>query len=265
MKRQPTAKNRARPRDESGAAKGGSAWNRLTPIAHPQLIGYPIRALYPRVEPELARLAEYVPRGGTAVDVGGWFGPWTKRLIPLADQVVTVEAVPAMAHLLRRAFPQVQVVQAAASDRCGETDIWIPHVGPYAGVSSVENSLGIPVKVPQITLDSLEIEHVSFIKMDIEGHELAALHGARETIERDHPVLIVELEERHRPIAPVLELLGSFGYTGHVLTEGHWVALDEFDLIGHQKAAVQQVERSLISRILRPGPRYINTVLFRRM
>ncbi|WP_460370365.1 hypothetical protein, partial [Actinocorallia lasiicapitis] len=45
------------------------------------LLGAVIRAVYPRIEPELARLAEFVPAGGTAVDVGGWFGPWTGRLL----------------------------------------------------------------------------------------------------------------------------------------------------------------------------------------
>ena len=33
-----------------------------------------MRAVYPRLEPELACLATWAPRGGTAVDVGAWYG-----------------------------------------------------------------------------------------------------------------------------------------------------------------------------------------------
>ena len=48
------------------------------------------RGLQPGQKPELAALASYGPRGGTAVDVGGWLGPWTARLARRADRVVAV-------------------------------------------------------------------------------------------------------------------------------------------------------------------------------
>ncbi|MFD0856450.1 rRNA adenine N-6-methyltransferase family protein, partial [Actinomadura adrarensis] len=74
------------------------------------LIGRLVRSVYPRLEPELSRLSEYVPAGGTAVDIGGWFGPWTRRLAKRADRVVTIEADPRLAALLRRTFSRVDVV-----------------------------------------------------------------------------------------------------------------------------------------------------------
>jgi hypothetical protein len=42
-------------------------------------------------------------------------------------------------------------------------------------------------------VDSLEIQHpIRLVKIDVEGHELEALHGMRRLLSRDHPVLIVE-------------------------------------------------------------------------
>lgn len=222
-----------------------------------------VRAVYPRVEPELGRLGEYVPRGGTAIDIGGWFGPWTTRLARYADHVVTIEADPRLAGLLRRAFPGVRVVQAAASDAPGEIELWAREGGALAGTSSVEHAQGTSRTVPKITIDGLALADVRFIKLDIEGHELPALRGAAGTIRRDRPLIILELEERHQPIAPVVELLGSWGYQGHVLLGTAWRPLRGFDLAAHQRAAIRRVDQSFLRRLAWPYPRYVNSVLFR--
>jgi len=221
-----------------------------------------MRAVYPRLEPELGRLAEFVPAGGTAVDVGGWFGPWTARLLRRADRVVAIEADPELAALLRRTFPSAQVVQAACSAAAGETELWIPP-NRLAGLSSVEQRIGRPVTVPKITLDAIDLADVRFLKLDIEGHELAALQGGEDTIRRDRPVVLLELEERHQPIAPVVELLGSWGYAGSVLQGGGWVRLADFPLAERQRATLPALDRALLRRVVRPEPRYPNSVLFR--
>ncbi len=126
-----------------------------------------VRAVYPRVEPELAILGRYAPRGGTALDVGAWFGPWSRGLLRYADRVVAIEAHPQLADLLRRSLPKVRVVQAAASDSLGEIDLTVPRGGPLVGVSSVEGGDGDLISVPRITIDSLDLTDVRFIKMDV--------------------------------------------------------------------------------------------------
>ncbi|WP_344453862.1 FkbM family methyltransferase [Actinocorallia aurantiaca] len=229
------------------------------------LLGAVIRRLYPRVEPELGRLAEFVPDGGTAVDVGGWFGPWTARLLRRADRVVTVEADPGLARLLERAFPTARVVAAAASDRDGSTTLWSPPAGAIVGISSVEHGAAgsVSATVPRVRIDDLSLSDVRFMKFDIEGHELAALLGAERTIRRDLPVLLLELEARHQPIEPVITLLSGWGYRGEVLLDGRWRPLEGFDLASHQRSHAVQLARSFPSRILFPGARYVNSVLFR--
>jgi len=48
-----------------------------------------------------------------------------------------------------------------------------------------------------ITLDSLELENVSFIKMDVESSELNVLKGATKTLLRNRPVIVFEILGGH--------------------------------------------------------------------
>ncbi len=47
-------------------------------------------------------------------------------------------------------------------------------------------------KVQAIAIDDLKIEDVDFIKIDVEGMELAVLTGAKETIELSRPIVLAE-------------------------------------------------------------------------
>jgi len=46
--------------------------------------------------------------------------------------------------------------------------------------------------VPCTSIDNLELPRVDFIKLDIEGMEIEAIAGARKTIDRDKPVMLIE-------------------------------------------------------------------------
>ncbi len=51
---------------------------------------------------------------------------------------------------------------------------------------------GLIREIRTLSLDSLAIERIDLIKIDIEGMELEALQGAINSIRRSHPALIVE-------------------------------------------------------------------------
>ncbi|ANS65014.1 hypothetical protein SLINC_2790 [Streptomyces lincolnensis] len=242
---------------------------RVAPHLPTRLVAAAARAVYPRFEPELARLAELCPADcGTAVDVGGWYGPWTRRLSRRARRVVTVEPVPHLARLLTAAAPaNVRVVAAAASDRPGTARLWLPpdDAGDRGVSSLVRRDIhGRALEVPCVTLDDLGLRDVGFIKVDVDGNELAVLRGATGILTRDRPALFVELESRIQPISPVVTYLSLLGYGGWVLPGDSWVPLAGFPLEDHQSTASYVVAHGLLRRVLpfRDRPRYVNSVLF---
>ncbi|MFF9041888.1 FkbM family methyltransferase [Streptomyces sp. NPDC014892] len=241
---------------------------RLASLLPDRLVAATARFVYPRFEPELSRLDELCPPGcGTAVDVGGWYGPWTRRLAARAGRVVTVEPVPRLARLLVSTAPRnVRVVQAAASDRPGTARLWLPPGDDGGrGLSSLvrRDIHGRALDVRCVTLDGLGLTDVGFVKIDVDGNELAVLRGASGLLVRDRPALFIELEARIQPIAPVVDLLAGLGYAGWVLPAGTWRRLDPATLEAHQARTSHLASKGLLRRVLPfSGPRYVNSVLF---
>ncbi|MFJ5259574.1 FkbM family methyltransferase [Streptomyces sp. NPDC088387] len=234
-----------------------------------RLVAAAARAVYPRFEPELARIGDLLPPGCvTAVDVGGWYGPWTQRLSGRVRRVVTVEPVPYLARLLADTTPpNVRVIQAAAADRPGTARLWLPaDDGGQRGVSSLvrRDIHGRAVPVRCVALDDLGLKEVGFVKIDVDGSELAVLRGATALLARDRPSLFVELETRIQPVSPVVTYLRLLGYEGWVLPADRWVPLSSFPLETHQEGTAHVVNEGLLRRVLpfRHRPRYVNSVLF---
>ncbi|GAA2287597.1 hypothetical protein GCM10010145_39960 [Streptomyces ruber] len=244
---------------------------RVAPHLPEHLVAAAAGYLYPRFEPELGRLDDLCPPDcGTAVDVGGWYGPWTRRLAARARQVVTVEPAPRLARLLTETAPaNVRVVEAAASDRAGTARLWLPPGDDGArGVSSLvrRDIHARALHVPLVTLDELGLRDVGFMKIDVDGAELAVLRGAHGVLTRDRPALFVELESRIQPITPVVDLLTGLGYAGWVLPGRTWLPLDPALLEAHQARVSHVASHGLLRRTL-PfralwAPRYVNSVLF---
>lgn len=252
-------------------AAGRTVAARAASFLPTRVVAATARAVYPRYEPELARLADLCPPDcDTAVDVGGWYGPWTHRLAGRARRVVTLEPVPHLARLLTAtAPPNVRVIRAAASDRPGTAHLWLPpDDGGDRGVSSLirRDIHGHALDVTCVTLDELGLRGVGFIKIDVDGNESAVLRGATGVLARDRPALFVELESRIQPVAPVVTYLSMLGYDGWVLPAGTWVPLSRFPLEAHQARTSYVVTHGLLRRVLPHaalrGPRYVNSVLF---
>lgn len=212
-----------------------------------------------RGEPELALISDLVDPDRVAIDIGANSGVWSWSLLRVARQVHAFEPNPKMYSRLKAALGgKVHLHTVALSDTAGEAEFIVPRT--KRGYSNQHGSLsrlaaggdhGV-VKVQTRRLDDLEIRDVGFIKVDVEGFECAVLAGATETLKRERPVLVVELEERHtgRPIADLIGEVESYGYDGSAWFNGRLTPWREIDL---QKFHTEAVET----------PKYVFNFVFR--
>ena len=141
-------------------------------------------------EPELGRLSEFVPADRGAVDVGVWWGPWSWWLAKRVPRVDSFEPNPDVIARLASVMPDnVTIHPVALSNTTGQSNLWVPPGGMISrGRASLEPQTRggtdwIQPPVATSRLDDFELADVGFVKIDVEGHELAVLQGATDAIE----------------------------------------------------------------------------------
>ncbi len=199
-------------------------------------------------EPEIRLLRHLVAPDKAAVDVGANNGVYTFWLRRYALRVIALDPNPDCCSLLSRSFDdRVHVVNAACSDRAGSAELRIPckdgNINAYRGSidTGVDfNSETLGIQVATTPLDALVEEPVGFIKIDVEGHEVSVLSGARTVFGNQRPVALVEAEERHKPgtVESVLAYFHQLAYAGFFLYEKQILPVDVFDPDRHQSEAV---------------------------
>jgi FkbM family methyltransferase len=111
---------------------------------------------------------------------------------------------------------------------------------PYGRVSldglsglQEDKDLKIEQEVGIITLDSLHLNNISLIKIDVEGMELDVLEGAKDTITRNKPVIFIEfLKSKYNQDmqSPIMKyLLGKCNY--HLIPIQESYAGDDYILV----------------------------------
>lgn len=129
----------------------------------------------------------YVRQRRHAVDVGANVGLWSRIMELDFDQVTAIEPIADHRACFAKNVGKVRLLPVAVGAQAGRVNIAVPlaHVAS-AHVADVGEAVDV------VTIDSLELERVDFLKIDIEGFEFDALVGGERTIRRDRPVTIVE-------------------------------------------------------------------------
>jgi FkbM family methyltransferase len=186
-------------------------------------------------EPELALLAKLVPRGGTAVDIGANQGVYAYALADIADRVVAFEPNPDYAFFTRWMLRgRAEVHELALSDESSRGTLHVPLsdrgvVLHLAGSlkrthSQFRNNKTYDIEIRR--LDDFGLMNVRFVKVDVEGSEREVLDGARATLARDRPIILLELlSGTHAdPGSYTAAICESFGYEAFIIQRGEKIA-----------------------------------------
>jgi FkbM family methyltransferase len=156
-----------------------------------------------------------VRAGHVVWDIGanvGFFTLLAARLAGHTGRVIAIEPLPRNLDLLRRHLALNAVVNAAVlaqavADAPG-TALFATGASPSMGHLDPKHGLAVEVTTIDTLVESGAVPAPNVIKMDIEGAESRALAGARQTL------------VRHRPII----LLSTHGWAQH---DACWSLLDE--------------------------------------
>lgn len=171
--------------------------------------------------------------GDTVVDAGaniGYVSMLLARWVGPRGRVHSFEPVPETFSLLsgnmrRLGLQQVEPHPIALSDQAGTAHMHVPQY-EKGGENFYESHLATEppgpgersVTVRVETLDAVlrDRPRVTFMKLDVEGHELSALRGAKRILDAHRPALYVEmmgdLDRPGDPAAQLVDWLASWGY-----------------------------------------------------
>lgn len=154
---------------------------------------------------------KHVQRWGVAVDGGAHVGSWTATMLKRFKTVHAFEPDPTNFQCLQANMKGCDNVirhNVGLGDRpmyaeMEDDERWRER-GNTGGRYIVGKTRG--GTIPVVTLDSLNLDGLDFLKLDIEGFELFALTGAEKTIMKYRPVVMIEDKPR---------MATRFGLTKH--------------------------------------------------
>lgn len=141
-------------------------------------------------------------QGDVAIDIGvnhGFHFDQIKECVGPTGHVVGFEPVPDFIDVVRARHGQgVDLRQKALSSESGRGQFL--HMTKAIGESGFKErtneadrgAVPIEVEISTLDLEFPDLDRLSFIKIDVEGHELSALNGGTNLIARTRPIISVE-------------------------------------------------------------------------
>jgi len=183
--------------------------------------------------------------GDTAIDGGAHLGMHT---IPMAHAVgenghiLAFEPLDQIAESLSELvneYSQVTVYKEALSNKVEMVEFFEVKDFPWLSSLAERNLQGNPsqgIKIVNcITIDSLNLSSLKFIKLDLEHHDFLAVSGGRKTIEKCKPIIVFEfgrIEAALNSHYTEAEFFSLFDGLGYKLIDlfGETIGSQEFNL-----------------------------------
>ncbi len=153
--------------------------------------------------------------GGLVIDVGAYTGLFTVGARLLGAHVLAFEPMPvnltrARANCVLNGVDD-KINRKAISEVTGTAELGHSFVPFTSGASLVAKTPKRSITVDTLAIDDLGLDQLAAMKVDVERAEPLVLRGARETLRRCRPELLLEVLGEDEGKA-VLEALDGLGY-----------------------------------------------------
>ncbi|PAZ10761.1 hypothetical protein CLM62_39285 [Streptomyces sp. SA15] len=177
----------------------------------------------------LATWARLATQSATIADVGAHVG-YFSMIAALANPKAKVHAFEPVDQIHARlsvnvrsnAVPNVKLYQAGVSSKAGWADISVRFSGNLLSTGSTLEHAAADAQLKRIQLLPLDEvfadTKLDLMKIDVEGHEMAVLEGARQVLKRDRPTVLLEAL-RDASLDTLLDEFEPLGYDCHWVTE----------------------------------------------
>ena len=215
-----------------------------------------LKARYRGERQEVAAVLRGLAPGDVAVDAGahkGAYTYWMRRAVGERGRVLAFEPQPRLAAYLTSVsdslrWSNVSVRDCALSDTAGSGTLRVPRLGSSQGAAlfalsegpAGQNEEAVTVRLSTLDTELAGAGRVAFLKVDVEGHELAVFRGAARILTEDAPIVLFECERRHlsgHAMQDVFAYLLALGYEGRFFGVRGLQPLSEFDPEIHQRRA----------------------------
>ena len=208
------------------------------------------RAINKNYEKELKIIERYSDKTKDALDIGVYRGVYSYKLAENFKLVHSFEPnpllYPYLEKNLKKIIKNIKLYNIALSDKNRETELKLPYRTKSIFRNNIEElfQLGAAtmhpenkiknykkLKISTKRLDDIEITNeIGFVKIDVEGHEKNVLIGGQQTIKKNKPILLIEIEQRHtkKPVIETINFVKNLNYECYYLDENNLkkVAID---------------------------------------
>ncbi|MEW4561613.1 FkbM family methyltransferase [Bremerella sp. JC770] len=188
-------------------------------------------------------------KDSVAIDVGanrGIYTYWLSKQVGPSGKVISFEPQPEMISGLEQlrdsfALTNTTFVNKALSSKEDSLTLYRDCVGSGGATLNGQSSDKPSISVDVIRLDdylaqnSIGSQPISFIKADVEGHELDVFRGAEETLRQHKPILLFECHEADAIKGNVFSFLKDLNYQGFFFRGSQMIDVAEFDKHPYRK------------------------------
>ena len=227
--------------------------------AFPSSVYLPLRLflnrLRGRTEIDVSLVKNLVQPGSLVADVGAHKGLYTVPLYRRGCIVYAFEPNQHCAMLLERwakGKKSVYVVRAGLSDKSGFGKLKIPvdqngksHIASASLEKQPEGKF-IEEEIALSKLDDFNFVDLKFLKLDVEGLEDRVVLGGIETIKRCRPIMLIEVERRHRskPISVIFNMLFDLDYCAFYHSVSGLKEVRDADFLGWENLEINRLSKN---------------------